>query len=364
MDIAIMGAGLSGLACAITLEKHGITPHIFEDRSRVGDRFVNGEVMLSMFIYPQIDCIAYFSEKHDIHLKPIAPLQKLELYSKNEKATLTGKLGFSNIRGRAEGSFESQLEQQLENSSILFNSPRSYEDLVRQYTHVVMAAGDGAYAKKTKNFREDLTVSIKGATVEGKFDRYAVMSWMNYDLTPYGVGYLIPFSDSQANLTIALPDIPKNLDIDMTQQWERFHSHVSSQLKQALPITDEFQITKYMMGICNHARIGNTFYTGNCYGALMPFMGFGQYSSILSGIYAAYDICGLGRYEDLMKPLRKSYENSLVLRKTLETLSNDTLDKVVRSLDGYLGDKIVSDLPIDPLKAASFLLRPYTKLKK
>ena len=26
MDIAIMGAGLSGLACAITLEKHGITP--------------------------------------------------------------------------------------------------------------------------------------------------------------------------------------------------------------------------------------------------------------------------------------------------------------------------------------------------
>jgi flavin-dependent dehydrogenase len=49
MNIAIMGAGLSGLACAITLEKHGITPEIYESRSRVGDRFVNWEVLLSIF---------------------------------------------------------------------------------------------------------------------------------------------------------------------------------------------------------------------------------------------------------------------------------------------------------------------------
>jgi flavin-dependent dehydrogenase len=42
MEVAIKGAGMSGLSCAITLEKHGIKPTIFEKRNRVGDRFVNG----------------------------------------------------------------------------------------------------------------------------------------------------------------------------------------------------------------------------------------------------------------------------------------------------------------------------------
>lgn len=37
MKGAIMGAGISGLPCAITLEKNGIEPVIFEKRSRVRD---------------------------------------------------------------------------------------------------------------------------------------------------------------------------------------------------------------------------------------------------------------------------------------------------------------------------------------
>lgn len=49
MKVAIMGAGLSGLACAIRLEQLGIYPDIFEKRGSIGDRFVNGEVLLTIF---------------------------------------------------------------------------------------------------------------------------------------------------------------------------------------------------------------------------------------------------------------------------------------------------------------------------
>lgn len=362
MDIAIMGAGLSGLACAITLEKHGITPTIFEKRSRVGDRFVNGEVMLSIFLHPHINCIAYFSEKHDIHLKPASAIQKMELYSKNEKAVLEGQIGFSNFRGRSEASFDAQLEKQL-HTSIQFNSQKTYEELQSQFSHVIMATGDGSYAKKTQNFREDLSVSMKGGLIEGEFNHYTVTTWINYDITPFGIAYLIPFSETKAHLTLAIPDIPKNSTVDIEKLWEEFYPLVCSQFNQEFPITDAFQITKYPMGICKTPRIGNTFYVGNCYGTLMPAMGFGQYASILSGIYAAHDLCGLGKYEELMKPLRDSYENSLVLRRALEKTSNETLDKIVRSLNGKIGNKLFSDSPIDPLKAASFLLRPYLKIK-
>ena len=61
----------------------------------------------------------------------------------------------------------------------------------------------------------------------------------------------------------------------------------------------------------------------------MPFFGFGQFASLLTGIYAAYDLCGLGQYEELTQPLRQSYDRSLVLRRLVEKLDNPKLDLLV-----------------------------------
>ncbi|MHC0039595.1 NAD(P)-binding protein [Pseudoneobacillus sp. C159] len=363
MEIAIMGAGLSGLACAITLEKHGIRPTIFEKRSKVGDRFVNGEVLLSIFSRPVHDCIASLSDDYGIYLKPTSNIQRMELFSKNETAIIKGHLGFTNIRGREQDSFETQLKQQIK-SPIHFNSEKTYEKLLHEFTHVVMATGDGAYAKEANNYREDLSVSIKGATVEGSFDRYTVMAWLNYDLAPYGYVFLIPFSEKEANISIAIPDLPENADVNISELWDQFYPMAQSQLNQDLRITDQFQITQYSIGICQSSRIGNTFFVGNCFGTMMPFMGFGQYAAILSGVYAAYDLCGLGKYEELMEPLRKSYENALVLRRTMEQLTNEGIDRIIRSLQGPLGEKLFTVKTINPLKVASYFLRPYIKIKK
>lgn len=283
-------------------------------------------------------------------------------FKKNEKAILEGQLGFSNIRGREQDSFESQLQRQVQ-STIHFHSEHTYEQLLSNYSHVVMATGDGEYAKEMRNFREDLTVSIKGSTVEGNFDRYAAMAWFHYDIAPYGYGFLIPYSEKEANLSIAIPDY---LDVHQPihDLWDIFYKKVQDQLKQELPISEGFQITGYPIDICRSARIGNTFYVGNCFGSMIPFMGFGQYAALLSGVYAAYDLCGLGKYEELMKPLRQSYEISLVLRRSMEQLSNEGVDRLVRALQGYWGEKLFQTKTIDPLKVASYLLRPYMKIKK
>ncbi len=362
MDIAIMGAGLSGLACAITLEKHGITPTIFEKRSQPGDRFVNGEILLSIFTRPKHDDIASLSEEYGIFLKPAAQIQKMNLFSKNEKAILEGQLGFTNIRGRHQDSFEAQLAREVK-STIHYHSEATYEQLSREYSHVILATGDGDYSKKVRNFREDLTVSIKGATVSGNFDRYTVFSWIDYDLAPLGYCYLIPFSEKEANISLAIPDLPQNSDKNTDDLWEGFCQKVRTELNQPLPITDQFQITGYPIGICRSARIGNTFYVGNCFGSMMPFMGFGQYAAILSGVYAAYDLCGLGKYEKLMEPLRQSYEDSLVMRRAMEQLSDEGLDRIIRLLQGYWGEKLLQTRALNPIKLASRLLRPYIKVK-
>jgi flavin-dependent dehydrogenase len=363
MEVAIMGAGLSGLACAITLEKNGITPTIFEKKDKVGDRFVNGEALLDIFTRPVQDCIASLSDDYGIFLKPTSTIQKMELFSKNEHAVIEGHLGFTNIRGRNYEAFESQLERQTK-AIIHYHSEKTYEQLLSEYTHVVMATGDGAYAKETHNFREDLSVSIKGATVEGTFDKNTVMAWMNYDISPYGYCFLIPYSEKEANISISIPDITENEGLDLNKLWDPFYSMVQSQLNQELPITDQFQITRYLMGICHSARIGNTFYVGNNFGTMMPFMGFGQYASIVSGVHAAYDLCGLGSYMELMKPFRQSYEDALVLRRAMEQLSNEGLDRVIHSLKGRWGQQLFLTKKINPIRVASYLLRPYTKMKK
>jgi len=72
-----------------------------------------------------------------------------------------------------------QLAQQVI-SPIRFHSDVSLEELQREYTHVIVTTGDGDYAQQARNFRTDLSVSIK---------------------------YLIPISERKANLSLGIPDI-------------------------------------------------------------------------------------------------------------------------------------------------------------
>jgi flavin-dependent dehydrogenase len=351
-----MGAGLSGLACAITLEKFGVSPIIFENRSRVGDRFVNGETLMPIFYRPVENECAYLSENHGINLQPLATIGRIDLYSENSHGILRGNLGFINLRGRENESFESQLYRQV-NSEIIFNSRYTYEELLQDFTHIIMATGDAAYALETQNFQVDLTAALKGATVEGKFDRHNVFIWLNNNLAPKGYGFLLPYSEKEAGISIGFPELPETGSVNTQSLWDSFYTQVCIDLNQNLKITDRFEINKYMMGLCKKPRLGNTFFTGNCFGAMMPAFGFGQFTSILTGIYAAHDLCGQGNYEELVKPLKESYHNSLVLRKAMEKLDNHKLDILVNQANNSLINYALTNKKFNPLKIASFILR-------
>lgn len=132
MEVAIMGAGMSGLSCAITLEKQGIKPTIFEKRSCVGDRFINAEAMFSILNRPIKDCIDYLSKNYGIYLNPVDEVNKLIIHSKNEVASIEGRMGEINVRSRHDNSYERQLEKQV-NTKINFNSNYEYEELCKNF---------------------------------------------------------------------------------------------------------------------------------------------------------------------------------------------------------------------------------------
>jgi flavin-dependent dehydrogenase len=343
MEVAIMGAGMSGLSCAITLENHGIKPTIFEKRNRVGDRFVNAEATFSVLNRPIKDDLKYLKEIYNIHLTPTDMIKKLVIHSKNEVGSIDGTIGYVNIRGRHENSYEYQLEKQLK-SKINFNSIYEYEQLCKEFEYVVLAPGDGDYATKLGNYRCDLTVTIKGATVEGEFLTNVSHVWFNYDVIPKGYAWLMPFSEKEANLVIAYPDYPNNIKLDINTIWETFYSIACKDLDQSFRITDRFEITKYMMGICDKPIIDNTYFVGNCFGTISPGLGFGQFASVLTGVYSAYDLCNLGKYEELSKPLFENYNDSIILRRFLENLNNDNIDLIVRNLDNKLLDGLINKI--------------------
>ncbi|MBM7615259.1 NAD(P)/FAD-dependent oxidoreductase [Alkaliphilus hydrothermalis] len=361
MKVAIMGAGLSGIACGITLEREGIPFDIYEKRSQVDDRFVNGEIFLNILNLPKKDCIHYMTEEWGINLKPAGHIKELVLYSENEKAVIQGgNIGFNVVRGRHQQSIANQMRSQLK-TPIQFNSKHTYEELLDKYTHVVLATGDGDYSKRLGNYQEDLTVTLNGLILRGEFDRYTTMAWLDNTIAPKGYCYFIPLSSTEANLVVAYPDYPDSQAYDSNVLVEKLHSKLKEELQQPLEVLDQFQITKYIIGICKTPRIGNTFFVGNCFGAIMPFLGFGQFTAIMTGVYAAEDIGGKGKYAELVKDLKRSYEDSLVLRRGMEGLDNSQFDFIVRHLKGETGNKILNSSKIDIMKFASTLLKPFVK---
>lgn len=368
MEVAIMGAGMAGLSCAITLENHGIKPTIFEKRNRVGDRFVNAEATFSVLNRPIKDDLKYLKEKYNIHLTPTDMIKKLVIHSRNEVGSIDGTIGYVNIRGRHENSYECQLEKQVK-SKINFNSIYEYEQLCKEFEYVVLAPGDGDYATKLGNYRCDLTATLKGATVEGEFLTSISHVWFNYDVIPKGYAWLMPFSEKEANLVIAYPGYPNNIKLDINTIWETFYSIACKDLDQSFRITDRFEITKYMMGICDNPIIDNTYFVGNCFGTVSPGLGFGQFASVLTGVYAAYDLCNLGKYEELLKPLFENYNNSITLRRFLENLNNDNIDSIVRNLDNKLLDGLINKITsnkshLDILKTLTPTMKIWNDYKK
>ncbi|MGI8314566.1 NAD(P)-binding protein [Halobacillus mangrovi] len=360
MKIAIMGAGLSGLACAITLEKYGYQADIFERRGMVGDRFSIAEAMFSMFHTPYDDAVKYLSETYDIHLKPSSNLQKVYFYSENEMSFIDGHLGFTNMRGKHPESFEKQLASQLK-GEVRYNQQVSYEEISKEYTHVVLATGDALDTKKLQPYDVAFKASFHGAVIRGDFNQTEAHAFFNNDFAPKGMAYLLPHDDYEASLVLVYPQYPENEALDKEQLWTQCFNEVCKRLDQDFEIVHEYSIKDYRIGKTETARIGNTFFVGNCWGAITPVFGFGQFESMLTGIYAAQDIAGVGDYEKLVKPLSQSYHDSLSLRRSLEKLDNKQLDLVTKSINNQLLESMITSKKLNFFKIISRIIHPFSR---
>jgi len=137
----------------------------------------------------------------------------------------------------------------------------------------------------------------------------------------------LPYHSNIASLCVAVPGTE---GVNLELLWQRFLATLHFQFS----IKDTFTLHSFQIGRNKSLVSQNLVFVGHAGGFVMPFLGFGQFTSMLSGFEAAIAIAGgnLQSYVEAMQPLIDSYYPSLKMRRLLASLDNNKYNLLVRIL--------------------------------
>ncbi|MGE5415349.1 MAG: NAD(P)/FAD-dependent oxidoreductase [Acidobacteriota bacterium] len=349
MKVAIIGAGVAGLACAHELERHGITPTIFEIKDYIGDAASHVGVILEIYNRPVRNAVQYLQKEFAISLIPLNQVRSITHHSPNRTTVIKGDLGAFFIRGREQDSVMAQLSSQLRNTEVRFHEDANYKELLKQNDYVVIADGKPFATKELGCWNEQVSGWVKGAVVLGDFDPHELIIWLNNDYTQKGYAYLAPFNNKKASLVLFVPYINAN---EITHYWEKFVDLEN----MSYPIVQDFEY-QHFSGFANPHKTGNIYFAGIAGGALDSFLGFGLLTSILQGVFAAQSIAQGKDYEKLLHSVVKRNKSLYELRRAFDNATNADFDKIL-SLIGLPGIRqLTYKSPLNVIQAGSALLR-------
>ncbi|NHM27558.1 NAD(P)/FAD-dependent oxidoreductase [Desulfofundulus sp. TPOSR] len=325
MRVAIIGAGPSGLACALELQRLGIKPVIIERYHRIGHPVERVDMLLHLAWLPVKDQLAYLARKYGLYLHPLAPLRSIVIYSPSHRSVIRSRrLGYLVYRGRSPLSIENQLAARL-SSPVIFETIADPRDLAREFDWVVVATGDSKPARQLGLWQEYANVVIKGALVLGQFDPHTFHMFWDTRYAGHSYGYLAPFDRGRASIHLCVGGIKPE---EMDDYWELFleaenlHYHTTETYEQ-----------QFHCGRITRHQVGNILLVGNSGGFVSSLLGLGLFSGMISGVLAAQAIASNDDYERLVKPLTRRINELNELRSSLDKLDNYGLDRLV----GILG---------------------------
>lgn len=322
MKVAIIGAGLSGISCALELERYGVKPVIYEKNSFIGEQHPHVTAIFDVIVRhikdPRQDMIKYFKYQLGKEVKPLNPIHSVTHYSPNNTSTVTGNLGYFFKRGKEKDSLKYQLYSQLKNTKTIFNHLADYEKLAKVYDYVVIATGNINFTKELGCVYSLFSSMVKGAIVSGNFDPNRLVMWINQEYCKNGYVYLTPFDNKRASLVVIASDVNEK---QIEYYWRKFLYEEDIKFT----ITEEFKL-KHETGYIYPNKVGNVYLVGSARGGIEPFLGFGQMNSITAGTMVARAIAGGKNYEKLLKNIDSGIRNMIEFRRTFNRMSNKGYD--------------------------------------
>jgi digeranylgeranylglycerophospholipid reductase len=325
MKVAIIGAGVSGLACAHELERHGIKPVIYEDTDFIGDREPHITANLQIVDRPIKDMIKFINKKFDIQIKPINTIRKITHLAPDKKSVVEGdNLGYLFLRGKEEDSLKGQLYSMLKKTKIIFSIKPDYTKLAKENDYVVVANGLSDISKELGCWETLIDGWIKGAVVSGDFNVNELIMWIDTTYCKNGYAYLTAYNNKKASLILFVPKVNEK---EVDYFWNKFIT--SEKIKYT--IHEEFKI-KHSSGYVYPHKLDNIYLIGTAGGALSPFLGFGQTNCIIMGALAAQSIVKGSDYEKLIKFIVEKEAAMYEFRKSFDKLTNSNYNTLVTSI--------------------------------
>lgn len=326
MKIAIIGAGPSGLACAIECERLGIIPDVFERDKSIGWIWPSITVNLNLFDQDMGDINNYLYNKFGIDLLPLHKCKSFTLKSPNKETRVEGKLGYFFARGKDPNSIENQLLNKLEKTPVHYNSPADYKELAKKYDYVVVATGIDTTAKELDVWEQKGLVHMYGGLAVGKFSKGTSTLYFNTEYAGTGYARVTPYNSTQAIVKVYNFDCKQsNVDSLFTKFLEIENlTHLQFLFKLTPPMFSVGKVKKF--------QVGNVLLTGRAAGLTERLVGVGASFAIASGVYAARAMIKGKDYDTLITPLQEHIENISAFRDAMKNIDNDGFDRAISML--------------------------------
>lgn len=354
MKVAIIGGGPTGLACALQCEKFGLVVDLFEQDYDIGWPWPSVILLLNVFeVAAGGDVREYLKKQFKLDLQPLYRINKLILKSPNEKATITGNLGYFYPRGKHETSIENQMRRLLQATSIRYNRPADYKELSKKYDYVVVATGSEVAAKELGVWEDYGTVYIKSAKVLGEFNTDTQYVFFNTEYANQGYGRLTPFDTYHAVIDLY------GIGIDIFDMDKKFFQFIKAEGLSDLQIRFTTFLSPFTTGKVKRFQVGNVLLAGRAAGLIERLTGTGCVVDLSSGFYAAEAIVKGKDYDTLVRPLQEHIESISSFRKIYEKLDNSGLDKMVKLSNNFLFKRAIYNTSINFMDICGGILKQF-----